>query len=98
MKRVALALLLGLVLLLAVMLVRTERFTSRQLPSEPAAPLPVDAAAAAERLVGSLRFRTVSFEDPAQREEELDIGRKIPEGTPDEVRIDPASPKCTSAG
>jgi carboxypeptidase PM20D1 len=98
MRRVGRAVTLGLVLLLTVLLVRTARFTSRQLPSEPAAHLSVDGAAAAERLAGSLRFRTVSFEDPAQREEELDIGRKIPEGTPDEVRIDPASPKCTSAG
>jgi carboxypeptidase PM20D1 len=70
MKRIGLAFLLGLVLLLTVLLVRTARFTSRQLPSEPAAQLPVDATAAAERLAGSLRFRTISYEDPGQREEE----------------------------
>jgi len=51
----------ALVVLAAVVIVRTSRFHSRQLAVEPVPPLPLDTAAAAARLAGALRFRTVSY-------------------------------------
>lgn len=57
---------LGLVLssLLAVFGVRVATVHSVQLPVVAAAPVPVDMAAAAERLGGALRFQTVSSRSP----------------------------------
>jgi len=62
MKR--LLLLVGLLLLglSAALGVNTLRFRSRQVAVEPVS-VTVDAQAAAERLAGALRFRTVSFQD-----------------------------------
>ncbi|HEX6737443.1 MAG TPA: M20 family peptidase [Vicinamibacteria bacterium] len=54
------ALALGAALLVAVLLVKTARLTSRQLPASPLPPAGMDTNAAAERLAGALRFRTVS--------------------------------------
>ncbi|HEX9581727.1 MAG TPA: hypothetical protein VF970_11540, partial [Gemmatimonadales bacterium] len=61
MKR--LLLLVGLLLLglSAALGVNTLRFRSRQVAVEPVS-VTVDAQAAAERLAGALRFRTVSFQ------------------------------------
>ena len=66
MKRPVVGLGLALLLLVAVLLYRTARFTSRQLPAEPAAAFVLDTAAAAERLAGALQFRTISYQDSAQ--------------------------------
>ena len=65
MKRIGQGLLAALLLLLAVIGVRTAIFSARR--PEPAAVTarPLDADAAARRLAGGLRFRTVSHEDPA---------------------------------
>ncbi|HEX2188994.1 MAG TPA: M20/M25/M40 family metallo-hydrolase, partial [Longimicrobiaceae bacterium] len=60
-----LGLLLGVLLLVGVLVARAFGFDSRQVPAEPAAPFSVDTAAAAERLAGALRIRTVSFSDSA---------------------------------
>ena len=68
MKRVAVALALALGVLIVILGVRTARFTSRQIPAENAAMLPIDTPVAAERLAGALRFRTISPSDPAQRD------------------------------
>lgn len=57
---------LGLVLLFAVLLVRTLRFSTRPGPVPSAAAIAVDSAAVARRLALALRFRTVSQEDPTQ--------------------------------
>ena len=64
-KRVLLALGGVILVLAAVLVVRTLGFTSRQVAAEPADPFPVDTAAAAERLAGALRIRTVSLSDTA---------------------------------
>ena len=56
----------ALVVLATVVIVRTSRFHSRQLAVEPVPPLPLDTAAAAARLAGALRFRTVSYQDSTQ--------------------------------
>jgi carboxypeptidase PM20D1 len=65
-RRLIAALAVGIAVLAAVLVVRTARLRSRQLPAVPAAPMAIDAAAAAERLGGALRFRTVSYQDPAE--------------------------------
>jgi carboxypeptidase PM20D1 len=54
-----------LLLLAAVVLVKTALFASRQVPAEPAAPLAVDREQIAARLAGAIRFRTISNPDPA---------------------------------
>ncbi|RKH32973.1 M20 family peptidase [Corallococcus sicarius] len=63
MKRVLLALLVLLLLLVGVLVVRTLRFSSRQVPAEPAEPFSVDATAAAGRLAEALRHRTIAASD-----------------------------------
>jgi carboxypeptidase PM20D1 len=66
MKRTLAVLGLLLLLLVAWMLHRATRFTSRQVAAAPAPPLALDTAAAAERLAGAIRFRTVSYQDSAR--------------------------------
>jgi carboxypeptidase PM20D1 len=65
MKRIFGVLGLSLMLVVAVLLYRTARFSSRQLPAGPPAPLALDTAAA-ERLAGAIRFRTISYQDSAR--------------------------------
>jgi carboxypeptidase PM20D1 len=57
---------LGLVVLFAVLLVRTLRFSARPGPVPPAVAIAVDNDKATRRLARALRFRTVSQEDPTQ--------------------------------
>jgi len=67
MRRILVAIIAAtLVALAAVLIIRTNRFHSRQLAVEPILPLPLDTAAAAERLAGALRFRTISNQDSTQ--------------------------------
>ncbi|MGH7568958.1 MAG: M20 family peptidase [Gemmatimonadales bacterium] len=66
MKKTLLALFAGLLILVSVLLVRTAGFHSRQLAADPAPALAFDTAAAAERLAGALRFRTISYQDSSQ--------------------------------
>lgn len=51
------------VLLIAVLLLRTVRFASKQVPVDPVDAVQVDEQAAAERLAQALRFRTISYQD-----------------------------------
>ncbi|AGC43959.1 hypothetical protein MYSTI_02643 [Myxococcus stipitatus DSM 14675] len=61
MKRLFLSLTLGVIVLAAVLVVRTLAFTSRQAVAEAEeTPLEVDAEAAAARLAGALRLETVA--------------------------------------
>ena len=62
-KRIAAALTLATIGLLAVLLLNTYRLQSRQVAVEPAAAIDIDASAASSRLAGALRFRTVSHDD-----------------------------------
>ncbi len=63
----------ALVLLLAAVAINTLRFQSRQLEVTPIPAVDVDENAAAARLAGSLRFRTVSSaEQPEQNAAEFD--------------------------
>jgi carboxypeptidase PM20D1 len=55
-----------LLLLVGIVLARTALFRSQQVQVQPAALVKVDSDAAVARFAGSLRFRTVSNQDPAQ--------------------------------
>ncbi|HEV8400233.1 MAG TPA: M20 family peptidase [Gemmatimonadales bacterium] len=63
MKRAALGVALGLVLLIATLLYRATRFTSRQIAAPPYAPVVLDTAGATARLAGALQFRTISYDE-----------------------------------
>jgi len=67
-KRVALGLLGALLLLLAVVGVRTAVLSPRRPVAAAVPAVPIDEAAAARRLAEGLRFKTVSHEDPAQND------------------------------
>ncbi len=66
MKKLAVSAAAGLVVLASLLLVRTLRFASKQVPVEPILPIPVDRASAAVHLARAIQFRTVSQQDPAQ--------------------------------
>src|SRR5258705_5781996 len=66
MKKAALAVALGLVLLGATVFYRATRFTSRQMAVPSAAPLTFDTTAAAARLAGALTYRTISYQDSSR--------------------------------
>jgi carboxypeptidase PM20D1 len=74
MRKVLLAMLGVLVVLAAVVLVRAARFGSRQVAAEPVARPALDEAAAAARLAGALRFRTISHQDPAELDADEMLG------------------------
>lgn len=74
MKRVLLVLGLALLILLAVVLVRTATVESKQIRVEPVTDLTVDANAVAQRLAGAVRFPTISHEAGAQVESEAFLG------------------------
>ena len=57
---------LGLVLLVAGMLMRTVRLTSKQVRVDPAAVIEVDGLKIASNLANALKFRTISRQDPAR--------------------------------
>ncbi len=69
-RRILTGLTLALVLLAAALAINTLRQGSRQLGVAPAAPLDIDANAAAARLAGAIRFRTVSHEAGGKTEGE----------------------------
>ena len=55
-----------LVLLVAFLAVNTLRYTSRQIVVPAAVRAAIDERAAAERLAGAVRFRTISYDTPSQ--------------------------------
>ena len=65
MRRTLVALGTLLAVVLAVVVANTLRFASHPVAVEPAPPLPI-APGLAERLAAAVRYRTVSFQDPAQ--------------------------------
>ncbi len=68
MRKAILAVVLVLVLIVAIVAVRTVRLASRQIQAEPVTGIQVDEEAAADHLADVLRFRTVSYPDPAKME------------------------------
>jgi carboxypeptidase PM20D1 len=72
-KRLLQVLLFLLLLLIAAVAVNTLRHGSRQLEVKPVAPMQLDADAAAQRLAGALRFKTVSSqEEPELNADQFD--------------------------
>ena len=63
-RRIVLGMIAVLVLVVAIVLVRTLIFTSIQLEPQAATPLAVDADAAIQRLAKSLTFKTISHQIP----------------------------------
>jgi len=64
----------ALVLLLGVLVVRTVRFSTRQITPPPAEPLELDSAAVIQRLAEAIRLPTVSEEDSSRRDPNQLIG------------------------
>lgn len=73
-KRILLVLSLCLLLLAAVLLINTLRFTSKQIQVAPIQPVSVDEGSVAPRLAQALRFQTVSYQDAAQMKGEEFLG------------------------
>ena len=66
MKKLSLTLSAILAVLAGVILVRTVTFTSRQLQVAPAQAMAIDRDGLAKRLAEAIRFKTISFQDPAE--------------------------------
>lgn len=66
MRKLAYAVGLGALVLLAVLVIRTLRFDSKQIVVPPEVGMPVDTAAAAQHLSRALQFQTVTKRDPAE--------------------------------
>jgi carboxypeptidase PM20D1 len=75
---------LAVLVVLSVVLLRAARFTSRQVPIKPVERASIDPRAAADRLAGALRLRTISQQDPANvdREQFLALHRYLAEQFP----------------
>lgn len=73
-KRIALLLLLCLIVLGSVLLVKTFRFTSKQVQVEPINALTIDTEGVARRLAQAIRFQTISYQDPQQFRAEAFLG------------------------
>ncbi len=67
-KKIGITVLAVLVVIIAIVVVRTALFTSKQIKAEPAAPITIDGAKAAERLSKAVGFKTISHQDPAKFE------------------------------
>jgi carboxypeptidase PM20D1 len=74
MKKIVLLLIVCLVVLASVLLVKTFRFTSKQVQVEPVKALALDQQAVAARLAQALRFQTVSYQDTSQFKAEEFLG------------------------
>lgn len=66
MKKIILIIALGLVILVSVVLIRTVRFTSRQLQVDPLPKLAINGKQIASRLSKAIQFRTISHQDSPQ--------------------------------
>ena len=84
MKRILTVLALGVLAVIAVLLIRTLRFGSKQIQVQPVAPVTLDRQALATQLAQALQFQTVSHQDPAQldREQFLGLHRYLAEQFP----------------
>jgi carboxypeptidase PM20D1 len=83
-KRLFLGVLSALVLLTAILLINTYRKGTRQLDVPPVSPIKVDGAAAAERLAGAVRLRTISWDNKpdASAAEFLKLHRHLEQSFP----------------
>ena len=74
MKRILTLLALGALAVIAVLLIRTLRFSSKQIQVQAVAPVALDRQALATRLAQALQFQTISHQDPAQLDREQFLG------------------------
>jgi len=74
MKRILTLLAFGALAVIAVLLMRTLRFGSKQIQVQPAAPVVLDRQALATRLAQALQFQTISHQDPGQFDREQFLG------------------------
>jgi carboxypeptidase PM20D1 len=74
MKKILAFLGIAILVLAAVLLVRTATVESRQVTAEPVTELSVDAGAAARRLAGAVRFPTISHEGGRNTEAQAFLG------------------------
>jgi len=74
MRKALLALVVVVAIFASVLVVRTARFASRQVPVSPAGNIAVDSAKVADHLSAALQFQTVSYDDPAKRDREAFLG------------------------
>ncbi len=65
-KKIGAIAVLVIVVILAIALIRTALFTSKQVEVKPVPRISIDVKGAAKRLAGALRFKTVSHIDPAK--------------------------------
>ena len=68
-KRLLLLVFLGVAALVAILVIRTAMFTSKQTQTPPIQPVAVNAQQAVERLAGALRLRTISTQDASKFDE-----------------------------
>ena len=64
MKRILTLLALGALAVIAVLLIRTLRFSSKQIQVQPVTPVTLDRQALATRLAQALQFQTISHHLP----------------------------------
>ncbi len=77
MKKIALACLALVTILVAVVLLRAAGFRSRQMAVEPIAPIALDRDLLAERLARAIRFKTVSLQSPQDERERAEEFRRF---------------------
>jgi len=77
MKNLSLILLGILAILSAVIVIRSARFTSRQIHAEPIQSITLDREAVARRLSKAIQFKTISFQEPADPGSREFIGLRV---------------------
>jgi carboxypeptidase PM20D1 len=66
MKKILILIILFLISLFSVLLFRTYRLTSKQIKAEPAPDIVINRDEAANRLAQSIKFKTISYQNPSQ--------------------------------
>ena len=84
MKKVLWVVIVGILLLICAVFIRTTTFTSKQLKVNPVRDISIDARQAAEHLAGAIRFQTVSHQNggPLKGEEFLKMRRYLEQTFP----------------
>lgn len=74
MRKALLTIVVGLLVLIVVVLIKTAAFTSKQIKVKPVTEIAVNAQEVAEHLAGALRFQTVSYQGGAQTNTDAFLG------------------------
>ncbi len=70
MKKILMLIGIGLILVISILLIRTAQFTTKQFEVQPLAELTIDKDQIAHRLAKVLRFKTISYQDSTQLDQE----------------------------